>query len=135
MLTLEQVRDWLKSQDTDLNNCIAVGSIDGNKEKYVGVYPPKSSSGGSQRICMGGAPQTRYLQRGASILVHWTKNASQAEAKAQAIYNLFYGLSRAQMGGTVVISADPGREPISIGKDAHGVCEYVIQLQIFYERT
>lgn len=132
MLTLEQVRDWLKAQDPELNDCIAVGGIDGNKEKFVGVYPLKLS-GSSQRVCLGGVAQTRYWQRGVSVLVHWTKNAAEADAKSQAVYGLFYGLSRVEMGvGTLVISADPGPAPIPVGKDLHGICEYVIQIKIFY---
>lgn len=133
MLTLEQVKGWLKSQDSDLNSCIAVGSIDGNKEKFVGVYPLKSS-GDSQRICLGGAAQTLYQERNVSILLHWTKSSVQAEAKAIALYNLFYGLSGVVMGTTKVISADPGPEPIPVGKDDHGICEYVIQIKFIYER-
>lgn len=134
MLTLEQIKGWLKSQDPDLNNCIAVGGIDGNKEKYVGVYSLKPS-GSSQRICVGGIEQTRYKTAWASILIHWTNSMSAAEAKAQATYNLFCGLSGVTMGSTQVISADPGPAPIPVGKDAHGICEYVIQLKILYERT
>lgn len=134
MLTLEQIKDWLKGQDTDLNDCIAVGRIDGNKDKFIGVYPLKPS-GNSQRICIGGADQTRYQVRNVSILIHWTNKMSLAEAKAFAIYGLFYGLSGVIMGTTRVISADPGPEPIPVGKDIKGIYEYVIQLKILYERT
>lgn len=134
MLTLEQVKDWLKSQDTDLNSCIAVGSIDGNKDKFVGVYSLKPS-GSSQRICLGGVDQTHYQLRSVSILIHWTNKMSLAEAKASAIYGLFYGLSGVMMGTTRVISTDPGPEPIPVGKDSKGICEYVIHLKILYERT
>lgn len=134
MLTLGQIRDWLKGQDPDLKNCIAVGSIDGNKEKFVGVYPLKPS-GGSQRVCIGGSEETRYGTASVSILIHWTKNAVLAEAKANSIYGLFYGLAGVLMGTTPVISADPGPAPIPVGKDAHGVFEYVIQLKMIYERT
>ena len=134
MLTLEQICDWLESQDPDLNNCIAVGGIDGNKEKYVGVYPLKPS-GSTQRICIGGVEQTRYQQRSASILIHWTNRMSAAEAKATSIYGLFYGLSGVIMDTTRVISADPGPAPIPVGKDVKGICEYVIQIKFLYERT
>lgn len=133
MLTLEQIKDWLKSQDPDLNGCIAVGGIDGNKEKYVGVYALKPSGSGRQRICIGGAAQTQYQERGASILIHWTASAVQAENKAVELYNRFYGLAGVTMGTTRVISADPGAEPISVGKDIKGICEYVVQLKIKYE--
>lgn len=133
MLTLGQIRDWIKQQIPELADCIAVGSIDGNKEKFVGVYPLKTS-GSSQRICLGGAKQTKYQSRGASILVHWTKSAGEAEVKAMEIYRLFYGQSRVSMGETLVIQIDPGPAPVSVGKDVNGVCEFVVQLKIIYER-
>lgn len=133
MLTLGQLRDWIKAQMPELRNCIAVGSIDGNKEKFVGVYPLKLPSS-TQRICLGGAEQTRFQERGASILVHWTKSAGEAEAKAMELYRLFYGTSRVVMGETLVTMIDPGPAPIPVGKDTQGVCEYVIQLKITYER-
>lgn len=134
MLTLEQVRDWLKGQDPELNDCIAVGIIDGNKEKYVGVYPLKLP-GSSQRICIGGVNQTRYQQSSVSILLHWTKDAVEAAAKAAAMYGLFYGLTGVAMGTTSIISADPGPAPIPVGKDVRGICEYVIQINFICERT
>lgn len=134
MLTLGQIRDWLTAQLPELHGCIAVGTIDGNKEKFVGVYPLKVS-GSSQRICLGGAEQTRYQERGASILVHWTKSAATAESRAMDIYNLFYGRSRVTMGDTLVVKLDPGPAPVPVGKDAQGICEYVIQLKIIYERV
>ncbi len=134
MLTLEQIKDWLKSQDPELKNCIAVGGIDGNKEKYVGVYSLKPP-GSSQRICVGGIEQTRHSTAWARLLIHWTNNMIVAEAKAQAVYSLLYGLSNVMMGSTLAISADPGPAPIPVGRDAHGFCEYVIQIKILYERT
>ena len=110
MLTLGQLRDWIKAQIPELRNCIAVGSIDGNKEKFVGVYPLKLPSS-AQRICLGGAEQTGYQERGISILVHWTKDVDAAEQKAMEIYRLFYGVSRVVVGESLAIKIDPG--PVS----------------------
>lgn len=134
MLTLEEVKDWLKSQDDALKDCIAVGGIDGDKEKYVGIYP-LGPAGDAQRICIGGAEQTRYQVCRISVLLHWTENAVTAENKAVELYNRFYGLSHVSMGKTGVISADPGPGPIPVGKDTNGICEYVIQIKFRYERN
>jgi hypothetical protein len=133
MLTLKQIRDWLEFQDADLNNCITVGQIDGNKEKQVGIYPLKPS-GDSQRVCIGGPEQTKFNTAWAAVLIHWTKNAVLAEVKANSVYDLFYGLAGISMGTTPVISVDPGPAPIPVGTDVHGYREYVIQLKIYYER-
>ncbi len=133
MLTLGQLRDWIKMQMPELCNCIAVGSIDGNKDKFVGVYPLKLP-GSTQRICLGGAEQTGYQERGASVLLHWTKSVDEAERKAMELYRLFYGSSRVVMGDNLAIKIDPGSGPVSVGKDKNGVSEFVVQLKITYER-
>lgn len=133
MLTLGQLRDWIKAQMPELCDCIAVGAIDGNKEKFVGVYPLKLPSS-AQRICLGGAEQTGYQERGASILVHWTASVDESEQKAMEIYRLFYGSSRVVIGESLAIEIDPGPGPISAGKDEHGISEFVVQLKIIYER-
>lgn len=134
MLTLEEVKDWIKSQDTELSGCIAVGSINGNSEKFVGVYPLRPS-GNTQRICIGGSAQTKYQSRSVSVLLHWTDSPVTAEKKAAELYGRFYGLSDTVMGESRVVSADPGPEPISVGKDDRGICEYVIRVKMIYERN
>ncbi|WP_085833502.1 phage tail terminator protein [Clostridium merdae] len=133
MLTLGQLRDWIKMQMPELRDCIAVGSIDGNKDKFVGVYPLKLPSS-MQRICLGGEEQTGYQERGASILLHWTKNVDEAEQQAMELYRLFYGSSRVVMGDNLAIKIDPGAGPIPVGKDKNGVSEFVVQIKITYER-
>lgn len=37
-MTLENIVAWLKALDPELSDCIAAGSIDGSKKKFVGVY-------------------------------------------------------------------------------------------------
>lgn len=51
-MTAENLKNWLKEKLGLGDNQIAVGSIDGNKDQYIGVYDGKST--GSQRICIGG---------------------------------------------------------------------------------
>lgn len=53
-MTLENIVAWLKALDPELSDCIAAGSIDGSKEKFVGVYNDSRVKGNS-RICLGGA--------------------------------------------------------------------------------
>ena len=52
-MTLENIVAWLKALDPELSDCIAAGSIDGSKEKFVGVYNDGRVQGNS-RICLGG---------------------------------------------------------------------------------
>jgi len=50
------------------------------------------------------------------------------------MYELLYGLTNVQMGGTKVVLIDAGEAPVPLGKDTQGICEFVIQATILYER-
>jgi hypothetical protein len=131
-MTLEQIRDWLQ-EHMPPGALIFVGRIDGNLEKCIGVYGAKS--GARQQICIGGAEQTRYQEKKISLLIHWTKNPSEAEKTANQLYKLLYGQTRLDMGGVRVLWIDPGAAPFSAGFDRRGIAEYVMNATFYYERT
>lgn len=131
MLMLSDVRNWLKAQDSDLDGKISVGAIDGNAEKYVGVYNDKS--GGNARLCLGGVEQTRMQTKRIRLLIHWTASAAQAETKAAGLWEMLLGAS-GTAGDYAIKAIDPGAAPIAIGRDEKGICEYVIRAKITYER-
>lgn len=131
MLTLENIKDWLVTK-IDIGEGIDIGTIDGEKDRYIGVY--SKATEGSQYICIGGIDATIYQTKTISILVHWTLSAVLAEQKAYEIYNLFYGLTQQDMSGVKVYSCDPGAGPIPAGKDTRGVFEYSIDVTLQYER-
>lgn len=132
MLTLESVKDWLKANVPEVGS-ISVGAINADKDKCIGVYNQKQGS--KQRICIGGKEQTKYLVKRVSILIHWTNSPVKAEQKAIEIYELLYGLSFFKMGETQIYSITLSDAPMPIGKDEKGICEYVIEAEIYYERS
>ena len=87
-MTTEGLKDWLK-QKIDVGQGIRVGSIDGNADQCVGVYPGKIS--GKQNIALGGKAQTMVQYGATEILVHWSKSAVEAEKKAMDVWRLFWG--------------------------------------------
>lgn len=111
-------------------NYIQLGGIDGNTEKYIGVYPGKPPA--AQRVCLGGAEQTRAGEFYAAVLVHWGRNMRSAQAKADAVYALFYARGAFDMDGCTVCAVEPGGGPVPVGKDDRGVCEFVINLKMTY---
>ncbi len=131
-MTAENLKNWLKEKLGLGDDQIAVGSIDGNKDQYIGVYDGKST--GSQRICIGGKKNTKYQEATFSLLVHWTTSPVTASAKAMEIYNLLYGVSGEIMDGMRTVKSDPGGRPEWAGRDTRRVCEYVIRLKLTYER-
>lgn len=132
ILSLEQVKDWIKTIAPETIDKIAVGNTDGNKEYFVGVYDGKRSP--PSRICMGGYGQTRYAQKTVRILLRWSKIPAEAEAEAQSLWERMSGASGFMMGGIPIVSIDASGAPVSVGRDEYGVCEYVINLMILYER-
>ena len=132
ILSLEQVKNWIKTIAPETAGKIAVGNIDGNKEYFVGVYDGKRPP--PQRICIGGYEQTRYAQKTVRILLHWSKIPVEAEAEAQSLWASMSGANGFMMGKIPVVSIDASGSPVSVGRDEYGVCEYVINLIITYER-
>lgn len=129
-MTLENLKNWIKAH-TDVGDGIQLGGIDGNRGRFIGVYPSKNST--PQRICLGGAAATLADELQAVLLVHWTKSLVQAEAKAKEIAALFYGLEETSMDGAWVYTAEASR-PIWAGKDSSGVCEFVINVKLTYKK-
>ena len=129
MMTLAQVRDWLKTQ-VDCPQW-SIGKIDGSKEQCIGLY---NVPGPLPRMALGGLENTSYTVKTVSILIHWGKNANVAELKAIAVYAAMFGKA-AVIGGKRVITFQMRHpEPISVGTDDNNIYEYVIEVSIFYER-
>lgn len=130
MMTLAEVRDWLKTQV----DCPAwyIGKIDGSKECCIGLY---NIQGPRPSIAIGGLANTSTATKAISILVHWGKNANTAEQKAQEVYAALHGVTGAIIGGRrMVMFQMPQPEPIGVGTDDRGIYEYVIETYIIYER-
>lgn len=128
-MTTEGLKDWLK-QKIDVGQGIRVGSIDGNADQCVGVYPGKIS--GKQNIALGGKAQTMVQYGAVEILVHWSKSAVEAEKKAMDVWRLFWGWTAQQIAGTEVSWVDPGGGPIPLGPDSRGIQEWLIKLEYIY---
>lgn len=100
-------------------------------EQCIAIY---NSTGSAPRIAIGGLDNTSYTSKSISLLVHWGKSPSQAEAKAKEVYDSLFGQS-AIIGGKRVIMFDMRTtEPISVGTDSEGIYEFVIEVNIIYER-
>jgi len=129
MMTLAEVRDWLKTQ-IDCPQWYS-GKIDGSKQQCIGLY---NTTGAPVHLAVGGIEATGYLVKAVSILIHWGKNANTAEQKAQEVYAALFGQQAVINGKRVIMFKMPQPEPISVGTDSEGVYEYVIETHIYYER-
>lgn len=129
MMTLAEVRDWMKTQLECPNWYI--GKIDGSKPQCIGLY---NLNGGTAVLAIGGLDNTSYAAKAITILVHWSKNADTAEQKAHEVYAALFGQSGVIAGKRVISFDMRTPEPVSVGTDDAGIFEYVIEVTIYYER-
>ena len=127
-MTTNKFRDWLKPQ-IDIGQGITTGKLDTSKEKTVCIY--NDTSEGSPVTAIGGAES--YNVRSMKILTHWGQNSNTAELHALSIYDVlkqerFFIEEKWHFIQLLC------PEPIPMGTDEKGFYEFVIKLQIYYER-
>ena len=131
MITLAEVRDWIKTFNAANNYYI--GKIDNKQENSIGIYQRKTIDG--PRIAIGGRTLASYEVKSISILIHWNKNANETEKRAQYLYNRLFEAESVVIGATPIkMIALLQNEPVDVGTDDNNVYERVIELDLYYER-
>lgn len=131
MITLAEVRDWIKTFNAANNYYI--GKIDNKQENSIGIYQRKTIDG--PRVAIGGRTLASYDVKSISILIHWNKNANETEKRAQYLYNRLFEAESVVIGGTPIkMIALLQNEPVDVGTDDNNVYERVIELDLYYER-
>lgn len=131
MITLAEVRDWIKTFNAANNYYI--GKIDNKQENSIGIYQRKPIDG--PRVAIGGRSLASYDVKSISILIHWNKNANETEKRAQYLYNRLFEAESVVIGGTPIkMIALLQNEPVDVGTDDNNVYERVIELDLYYER-
>ena len=131
MITLAEVRDWIKTFNAANNYYI--GKIDNKQENSIGIYQRKTIDG--PRVAIGGRSLASYEVKSISILIHWNKNANETEKRAQYLYNRLFEAESVVIGGTPIkMIALLQNEPVDVGTDDNNVYERVIELDLYYVR-
>ncbi len=128
-LTLLNIADMLA--DILQFEDVFAGSINANLDRSIGVYDAKR--GGKHKICIGGKSCTKTLEKKISILIHWTDNPTFAEQEADLILETLTDV-RGYKTDDFTVHFISCNDPVSVGKDERGVCEYVIEAIVYYER-
>ena len=130
MLTIAAVREWIASFGMATDEHVYIGKLDNKQQKSIGVYA-RNGSGPP----LGGLGCTTYGVRRFSLLVHWNRSKSESEKAAYELYEKFEHISSLDIGETHI---DYLRlmvpEPQDVGTDENGVYEYVIWLDLIYQR-
>lgn len=132
MITLAQVRDWLKT--FDIAEHYYIGKLDNKLDKSIGVYSLKRSS--PPTIALGGLRNTTYDIKSISVLIHWNKNADETEKAAYQLFDKLLKLTSFQIGDTFVYYLKLNvPETVDVATDEKGVYERVIEFDLYYERN
>lgn len=128
MITLSNVRDWLKSL-IDAEH-FYIGRLDDKQEKSVGVYTLKTSG----EPLRGIGSELSFDVIAVSVLVHWNNNANETEVCARTLYNKLRTIKNVTINNSKVYLIQLlTPEPIDVGTD-NEVYERVIEMKIFFER-
>ena len=132
MVLLEDIRDWLKS--FGLFNNYYIGRLDTKKLNSLGVYNLQDTG---RREVIGGLK--KYKKKGISLLVHGDTNKTTTERKAWSLYEkleeLIYTCEYPQIGNKKVYFIELlNNEPVDVDQDANSIYEYVIEMNIYFEK-
>ena len=130
-MTLKDVLVWLKSF-TNFNNYY-IGILDSKKDKSLGVYNLKINR--QPIVAIGGLDNTSYNTKRVSLLLHWNNAYDESEDKAIALYEAILRAKPQKIGSyDVCFIGMLVNEPVDVGRDDKGICEFVIEFDIFYKR-
>ena len=130
MVTLSNIRDWLKS--FGLFDNYYIGRLDTKKKNSLGVYNLQDTG---RREVIGGLK--KYEKKGVSLLIHGDTNKAKTEQKAFELYNALetIGDDKKRIGNKKVYFVQLlNNEPIDVDQDADSVYEYVIEMNIYFEK-
>ena len=133
MLKSTEIREWIASLGIAEDDNVYMGKLDNKQQKSIGVY--SRSSSGSPNIALGGLDYTSYDVRPISLLVHWTTRKAESEVAAYEVFEKLRNVSSLDIGDTHINYLRlMVPEPQDVGTDDGGVYEYVIWLDLIYER-
>ena len=132
MITLASIRDWLKT--FKLFDFYYVGRLDAKKKNSLGVYNLQDPG---RREVIGDLK--KYEKKGVSLLVHGDTNKTTTEQKAWQLYEAIEALIMSyvypKIGGKKVYFIELlQNQPVDVDKDDDKIYEYVIELNIYFEK-
>ena len=132
-MLLSEIRDWLKTR-LSWTTSWTIGKLDSTQEQTMCLYnqPDRSGTG----IAIGGLPATRTACKKVSLVIRWGRDANAAEIKANAVYALLQAINNITIGTNHVDCIRlSSPTPIPLDTDSNGVYEYLIEMEIFHERS
>lgn len=109
---------------------IYAGNINANENSCIGVYASKRSA--PHKFAIGGSESTLTREKDVTVLIHHTDNPSLAEKFANDVLDILADVRQYDLPAYMICYLSCS-EPIDVGRDDRGICEYVIEMKIYYQ--
>ena len=132
-MELKDIRTYIASLGISSDANTYIGHLDNKFDCSIGVYSRAMRQ--NPVLSIGGWSQSSYDIKAVSVLVHWNRKKTESESAAIRLFEALK-VPPAQIGGYPVQYLrlmDP--EPIDVGTDDKGVFEYVIEFDVYYDKT
>ena len=122
-MMLSDVRDYVES--LELADQVYMGSLPDKQEKSIGVYNSKHQQ--EYKTALGG-PQL------ASYGTKWNNSPRLSEKAAMTVFEAVETARNVTVNDELIKFIQPLYEPQDVGKDDAGICEWVIEMAVIYEK-
>lgn len=132
MISIENVKNYVKSEMPGTPIKIQLGSINANAEEFIAIYPEKPTR--DNFLALGGSENTNVDYSACKIVVHYGKNMVSSEEMAKKLHSLFFGIDNKLIDGQRAYICQPS-EINWQGRDVKGVYEYAFTVNFISERA
>lgn len=129
-MMLSDVHDFIES--LDLAESVYMSTMPDKKEKSIGVYNSKHQR--EYKTAIGGSRLESYGTKYVTLLIHWNKSPRDSEKAALDVFEAVENARNVTVNAELIKFIQPLYEPQDIGKDDAGICEWVIELAVIYEK-
>ena len=129
-MMLSDVHDFIKS--LNLAEYVYMSTMPDKKEKSIGVYNSKHQQ--EYKTAIGGQRLKSYETKYITLLIHWSDSPRESEKAAWAVFETLETVRNVTVNDEVIKFIQPLYEPQDIGKDDAGICEWVIEVAVIYEK-
>lgn len=124
-MTIDKFHIWISAA---LPGTWDIGTLKEGDQRFA-LFPDRSFVNPR-----GIGQETTYRGRAIRVLVHWTKNIVESQAKAQEVYDYLRNATGAIDGKRIIKPIMRDSEANYLGADDSGVFEFVIDCEIIMER-
>lgn len=130
IMMLSDVRDYVES--IELADHVYMGSLPDKQEKSIGVYNSKHQQ--EYKTALGGPQLVSYGTKYVTLLIHWNNSPRESEKTAMTAFDAVKAARNVTVNNQLIKFIQPLYEPQDVGKDDAGICEWVIEMAVIYEK-